>query len=83
MTISIVPDEDQYIAHATPIDLMGRGPTPQAARSALNDAVSVYIRTATEAGTLDQILQNAGYVLQNGRWIIGKSITSESALQVA
>ena len=47
---------------------MSSGPTPQAAREAVDEAVRCFLRTAADAGTLDQILEECGYQRCNGQW---------------
>jgi len=43
--------------------------TPEAARIALDEAVNLFIAAATDMGTLEEILQETGYRLQNGKWV--------------
>ena len=60
-TIRIWREDDQFIAHAMPIDVMSCGPTPEAARQAVEEAVRLFLRTAEEAGTLAEVLKECGY----------------------
>lgn len=57
------------MAHAMPLDVMSSGPTPDAARAALEEAVRLFLKTAGDSGTLDEILDEAGYRLEGGRCI--------------
>jgi predicted RNase H-like HicB family nuclease len=59
----------QYVAHAMPLDVMSAGPTPEAARAALEEAVRLFLKTAADVGTLDEVLEEAGYRLEDGRWV--------------
>ena len=47
---------NQYIAHAMPLDVMSSGPTPDEARTAVDEAVHLFLVTAIDMGTLDDIL---------------------------
>ena len=58
----------QYVAHAMPLDVMSSGPNPEAARKALAEAVQLFLDTAAETGTLDEVLQECGYELTEGQW---------------
>ncbi|MBC6475623.1 MAG: hypothetical protein GDA48_24780 [Hormoscilla sp. GM102CHS1] len=49
--------------------VMSSGETPEAARIALDEAVNLFIAAATDMGTLEEILQETGYRLQNGKWV--------------
>jgi len=64
-TVQIWKEGNQYIAHASPIDIMSSGSTPEEARSALKEAVRLFIDTASEVGTLEDVLDECGYVLTN------------------
>jgi len=55
-TVQIWREGAQFIAHAMPLDVASSGPTPQAARAALDEAVKLFIKTAEGHGTLAQII---------------------------
>jgi hypothetical protein len=44
-----------------PLDFMSAGPTAEAARVALDEAVSLFLETAAEAGTLEEVLHECGF----------------------
>lgn len=68
-TVQLWRERDQYVAHAMPLDLMSAGRTPDEARRALDEAISLFLKTAMEMGTLEQALEEAGYVLRDDEWI--------------
>jgi predicted RNase H-like HicB family nuclease len=68
-TVQIWKEGNQFIAHAMPLDVMSSGRTPEEARKALDEAVHLFLVTADDMGTLDEILQETGYELREGRWI--------------
>ncbi len=68
LTVHLWLEEDQYIAHALPLDVMSSGSTPQAAREAVDEAVRCFVKTASDTGTLDQILEECGYRRHDGEW---------------
>ncbi len=55
---------DQFVAHAMPLDVMSAGETVEDARSALVEAVDLFLTTATEMGTLSEVLEESGYEFQ-------------------
>jgi predicted RNase H-like HicB family nuclease len=57
-----------FIAHALPIDVAGAGDSPEAARRALKEALDLFIATARDQGTLDDVLEECGYTLEGGKW---------------
>lgn len=68
-TVQIWKEGDQFIAHAMPLDVMSSGPTVDAAREALGEAVDLFLETAAEVGTLEEVLQECGFDLQEGHWV--------------
>lgn len=67
-TVHIWQEGNQFIAHAMPLDVMSSGPTPEAARKALDEAVRVFVLTLEDMGTTEEILQECGYELIQGNW---------------
>jgi predicted RNase H-like HicB family nuclease len=49
-TVQTWREGNQFIAHAMPLDVASAGPTPAAARAALDEAVGLFLRTAEEHG---------------------------------
>ena len=68
-TVQIWKEGDQFIAHAMLLDVMSSGKTPDEARKALDEAVHLFLVTAADMGTLEEILQDSGYEFSEGRWI--------------
>jgi hypothetical protein len=52
-----------------PLDVMSSGKTPEEARRALDEAVPLFLATASDMGTLEEVLQDAGYEFKEGRWV--------------
>lgn len=67
-TVQIWKEGSQYIAHAMPLDVMSSGNSPGEAGKALREAVSLFVRTAREMGTLEEVLEDCGYELRAGDW---------------
>ena len=67
-TVQIWQEADQYVAHAMPLDVMSSGPTAEAARAAVDEAVRVFLLTLADNGTLDQMLEECGYVRDGDSW---------------
>ncbi len=59
----------QFVAHAMPLDVMSSGHTVNEARSALAEAVDLFLATAADHGALADVLEEAGYELKQGHWI--------------
>lgn len=68
-TVRILKEGDTFIAHVPELDVSSCGDTEADARRNIADAVRGFLETASEQGTLNDILQEAGYRLENGRWV--------------
>jgi predicted RNase H-like HicB family nuclease len=58
--VQIWKEGAQFIAHAMPLDVASSGPSPEEARKALDEAVALFLRTASEHGTIEEVLEHAG-----------------------
>ena len=76
-TVHIWKEGAQFIAHAMPLDVMSSGQTPEQARHALDEAVRLFLDTAAEVGTLQEVLEEVGYTLDRGAWLSPAWIATE------
>ena len=67
-TVQVWKEQDQFIAHAMPLDVASSGATPEAARKAVDQAVRLFLATAAEHGTLTEVLEDAGYRRVRREW---------------
>ena len=65
-TVHVWLEGSQYIAHAMPLDVMSAGNTPDEAKKALDEVVRLFLRTASDMGTLQEILEECGYQCDKG-----------------
>ena len=68
-TVQIWKEGDQFVAHAMPLDVMSSGTTPEEARKALDEAVHLFLITAIDVGTLEEVLQEVGYEFKEEMWV--------------
>ena len=67
-TVQIWREGKQYVAHAMPLDVTSSGKTPEAARQAVDEAVRLFLATAAEHGSLEEVLEDAGYRREGNSW---------------
>jgi predicted RNase H-like HicB family nuclease len=79
-TTQIWREGKHYIAHALPLDVSSAGDTPESARAALREAINLFITTAREHGTLDDVLEECGYLLQQGTWVAPRIVAQDKDL---
>ena len=75
--IQVWQEGKQFVAHAMPLDVMSSGSTPDQARYSLYEAVELFLETASEMGTLQEILQESGYERKRGSWIVPRWVAME------
>lgn len=67
-TVQIWREGSQFVAQAMPIDVVSSGSTPDEARTALDEAVRLFLSTAQAKGTLQEVLEECSYEFLEGRW---------------
>ena len=67
-TVRILREGSTFVAHVPELDVSSCGDTEADARRNIVDAVQGFLETAKDQGTLNDILQEAGYRFENGRW---------------
>lgn len=67
-TVQIRKEGSQFVAQAMPIEVVSSGGTPDQARAALDEAVRLFLSTAQEMGTLQEVLEECSYEFREGSW---------------
>ena len=67
-TAQLLKEDDTYVAYAPELDVSSCGDSPDIARHALQEAVTLFLEEAQRSGTLHTILSEAGYRERGGRW---------------
>ena len=80
LTSKIWKEGKHYLAYSPELDVASQGKTPENAQEMLKDAISLFIETAKDMGTLNSILTEAGFVKKEKRWV--SPIISLSPLEV-
>jgi predicted RNase H-like HicB family nuclease len=65
-TVRIFKEGPTFVAHVPELDISSCGDTETAARNNIREAVSGFVETAQQMGTLKGILEEAGYRFENG-----------------
>ena len=80
-TVQLWREDAAYIARATPLDVMSCGATPEEDRRNLEEAVALFVRTASAHGTLTEVLEECGYKRVNDDWRAPTLLSSETVNQ--
>jgi predicted RNase H-like HicB family nuclease len=68
-TVRLLKEGDTFVAHVPELNVSSCGETAEQARRMIAEAVTLFLETAKEQGTLREILEESGYRLENGRWV--------------
>ena len=63
-TVHIFKEGPTFVAHVPELDVSSCGDSEAQARKNIRDAVSGFLETAKELGTLNDILEESGYTLK-------------------
>lgn len=67
-TVHIFKEGGTYVSYAQELDVSSCGSSDEEARKNIQDAVRGFIETARDMGTLDEILEEAGYERDGDTW---------------
>ena len=68
-TVQIFLEGKTFVAYNPELDVSSCGTTLQEAKKHIRDAIKGFLKSAAHIGTLDQILQEAGYIYRHKQWI--------------
>jgi len=67
-TVHTFKEGGTYVAYVPELDLSSCGATTDDAHRNIREAVAGFLETSAEMGTLDEILEEAGYQRKDGFW---------------
>ena len=67
-TVHLFRDGDVIVAHVPELDVSTCGDTAESARTNIKDAVRAFLEAAEEIGTLNDVLEEAGYRRNENGW---------------
>jgi predicted RNase H-like HicB family nuclease len=68
-TVHTFKEGGTYVAYVPELDLSSCGATNDEARKNIREAVQGFLETSTEMGSLDWILEEAGYTKSGDSWV--------------
>ncbi|MSQ15790.1 MAG: type II toxin-antitoxin system HicB family antitoxin [Dehalococcoidia bacterium] len=68
LRIEIFKEDDQYAAIAPELNVSSFGDSPDEAKSALAEAVELFLEECKRMGTLEDVLTEAGFKLDKRLW---------------
>jgi predicted RNase H-like HicB family nuclease len=60
---------DVIVAHCVPLDVSSCGQDMEEARRNVREAIELFLETCEDIGTLNEVLEESGFVRDGERWI--------------
>jgi predicted RNase H-like HicB family nuclease len=76
--IEIFKEEDVYVALSPELNLSSFGETIEEARGSFREALEAFIEECREAGTLEEVLEEAGFAKRDDSWESRKPVIEEN-----
>ncbi len=67
--VQLFEEDDVIVSLCPELNVSSFGDTPEEAADSLKEAVSLFLEGCKEMGTLEAVLEEAGYRLIDGHWI--------------
>ena len=78
-TTDIFKEGAQYVAYTPELDLSSCASTEKKARENLIEATRIFLEEAGKMGTLEQILEESGYLRKGGAWQAPQLVSRQRA----
>lgn len=66
-----------YVGVCPDLNVSSFGETIEEARNALREAVEAFLEQCEMMGTLEEVLEEAGFVRQNGHWLPRQPVSAD------
>lgn len=75
--VEIFREGDLYVGVCPDLDVSSFGDTVAEARRSLREALEAFIQECEQMGTLTEVLQDAGFALENQTWMPRQPVAAE------
>ena len=69
LTSKIWKEGKHYVAYNPELEVASQGKTLEEAEKMLKEAIGLFIKTAKKFGTLNQVLEETGFVRKEKKWL--------------
>jgi predicted RNase H-like HicB family nuclease len=77
LKIEVFKEDDVFVAVSSELNVSSFGDTVEEARASLREAIDAFIEECQSMGTLDDVLEEAGFSRTNGTWEPRKPVLEE------
>ena len=79
-TVHTFKEGDKYVAYVPELDLSSCGSTSEEAGKNIRVAVQGFLQTSADMGTLDSVLEEAGYIREGDAWRAPEFVSIDRAV---
>jgi predicted RNase H-like HicB family nuclease len=76
-TVHLFKEWDVFIAHVPELNVSSCADSAEVIRLNIKEAVELFLQTAEERGTLNEILEEAGYRFDGEHWVAPEFVSNE------
>ena len=69
LTYKVWREGKHYVAYSPELEVASQGKTREAAERMIKEAIRLFLDSARKKGTLSEILESAGFVRKERRWL--------------
>jgi predicted RNase H-like HicB family nuclease len=80
--IEIFKEGDAYVALAPDINVSSFGETVEDAKKSIKEAVGIFVEECQEMGTLEDVLEESGFLKINNTWESRKPVSDENRISI-
>ena len=77
LRIEIVREGDLFVGICPDLQISSFGETIEEAKRSVREAVGAFIEECESMGTLDEVLEEAGFTQEAGRWLPRQPVSAE------
>jgi predicted RNase H-like HicB family nuclease len=70
-------EDDLYVALAPQLNVSSFGDTLEEAKRAIQEAVEAFVEECERMGTLDEVMEEAGFVRHGDQWLARQPVAAE------
>ena len=75
--VEVFREDDLYVALCPQLNVSSFGETIEEAKKSLVEAVEIFIEECSEMGTLDEVLEESGFVRTDQDWLPRQAVAEE------
>ncbi|MBI4311261.1 MAG: type II toxin-antitoxin system HicB family antitoxin [Chloroflexi bacterium] len=75
--VEVFKEGKAFVAVCPELNVSSFGPSPTAAKEALREAVAAFVEGCVELGTLEEVMEEARFLPQDGKWVSRHPVSQE------